>query len=331
MIELSAEAATRPHWQRSEAMVLFSELTFDSFGAVLEDFDYNGSNKDKGSSDDRVPHWQQSSSPALSLAGDVVDDFLFKASRHVTDFIASADGDLIQPCSQAVAEYTFFGRLNSAELITATTAEQAKTSVTRQCLEGFKATVSFPLNLVNELTDTGLISVTNLEELADVYRSPWFIAMCENAATTGNGYWSDASIGYFTRLGYRVPSETRGPLKEVMGEIKLRTLDEAPGEYGSPYEAKDDGSIEFAGWVKGALNKYLYMVNHNTPRNASSGCPVRHSQPYFDETDYDQASIERMAKLFNKPPDELVAGRHTNAIRFGLESLATAFETSSAQ
>lgn len=292
------ELPDRAHWQRSEAMLLFSELTDICFDDAMSD------------SGEWIPKDEINSGVGPLSQFVAIGEALHKRTQQaLTDWLATKDDEQFKKLNPALGLHTFHGRLQTSAPLLGD--NDPKRPIEAVAHEGFSAAVTYPANLLRDLSKNGHVVVDDLSGISDVLRQSWFVELCEKAAETGNGYWGTASVQFYEPVKFRVPPDKDGVI--ALG---------FPGETKPPYKQESDGSVDFDDWVKSALRKYLLMVNKSGGANSSSGCPVRHHRPYLEDTVYDAESMETLSELFDKPVDELVKVRPTSGIAKAVGCLA---------
>jgi hypothetical protein len=282
----------RAHWQRDEAMVVFSafcdkvypraeaELTDDYLMYILESSDANFEESPQS-----LQFWS-----AVSRVMSSVAVVLTRESHRVAE-----STELPPSVVRTMNGYTYYK--NPATILE----------------EGFRTSVWFPINMAYNLNrfageQSGRPLLRDLPDMAALFRHPEFSTIMAQAATTHNGYWP----GVLSRhLG--------DPPMNAATHSKIATFVSAP-ETELGYAL--DPALPLAALKRANSLAQQFRRPEDLPeflsRASSSGCPVRHNTV----RGYNPAHVDQLATTFETTPEQLVADRPLSGIDQGLRFLS---------
>lgn len=284
----------RATWQRSEGMVLFSELTAE----ILPELGQNITDSDL----DTV------------LRHRAKDDSLFHTAFEVSGLLNTAHIRLgyYAKCAEPnayVTQYTF-----------------AK-NVEKAFSEGLMTAANFPLNLMmaaNEqflLRSNGSPMYDSLGKLVTDMRSDWFHSLCGTAGFTRNGLWGPFSTED------NCSSTTDGTTETT----QLRFLHDDRGNYSYTFSDTADDMLrkelknrnQYARRrLKAAAMNQTGPVTEVWDTGTTSGCPVRHLEPHYPSDELAEISLGALSIQLHRSSNELVTKRDKSGISLGLDTLA---------
>ena len=177
---------SRAHWQRSEAMVLFTELT-DSLLADSVQLIHDESILHERENSLHYGHPWFGAHQVAGVVEKVSKRLLGGAAPETYVLPHSLEGT-----EQRVKDYCY------------------EATVRNVMLEAMTTMTTFPVNLAYSLDHRARkngadFRIDNLSDAASTFRSGWFQTMCNQAALTKNTMWSTYSVNRYPGSGVKEP------------------------------------------------------------------------------------------------------------------------------
>lgn len=304
----------RPHWQRSEGMVVFDAEFRHYFPAVLQSVDDAAiENQLRRVHNYYQGHETPATGKALEFAWAVCGEALRHAPQEETDSAPGAEG-LLRPTPPNTQDN--FDRFT-------------RWGLHKGLWEATNVMLYFPLNIlamadVKRQEQGAATPVFNsLSDIAVVLRQPWFREVCEQASNTANNVWKWFSNDRIFPDEYQ---EAPGRLR-IEDVLKFDFFDTPIGLGFSFSETSVQNLKERQRTHNHEAARLLQKEERDSVvKGMSAGCLGRYVQPIFDSSSADAVSLNELAAHYDIPTEELLAPRSESVIVFGLDQVAELLE-----
>lgn len=311
----SERISDRPHWQRSEGMVVFDREFRYFFPPVLASVDSAVLENKFSEVHDfyRIHDERPASQRAVSLA--------FAACAAVSKATPFVPYGAYGP---DVSELFRPEPVGAKERIDRFTRKGLHTGL----WEAAETVLYFPLNLITiaefKRRKQGIATplASDLFGVADMMRRSWFHEACERASSTANSVWRTVT----SLRVFPVDCED-GQLTRIEDILQFDFFNTPEGL-----------GFTFSEAAVGALKSRLHRANQKaaelptkderdqTLGGMSVGCLGRFTEPLFDSSAGDAASLNDLATHYRVGIDELLAPRSESVIAFGLNQIGAFLE-----